>query len=86
LRAVPADVSLHVDRALAASRLGRWTHAERDFEWAARSVRDPRYAHLAARMAGKARATDRERDDLRLALGLDRQYEPARTLLRRLER
>jgi Flp pilus assembly protein TadD len=84
LRTIPDDTTLHVDRGFAASRLTRWGDAERDFAWAARRAHDPRYAHLAARMAEREHETLREREDLHVALALDGRYAPARALLRRL--
>lgn len=75
------SAALYADRGLAAARLGRWARAERDLRRAAADGRDPRYAHLAARMAQRAGQPARMRDDLRLALALDPRYAPARVLL-----
>jgi tetratricopeptide (TPR) repeat protein len=81
LEAFPGNSALHADRALAAARLARWHLAERDFVFAARADRDPRFAHLAARMAWRAHLSGLERADLELAVSLDRDYAPARALL-----
>ena len=80
----PGEPALLADRGFAALRLGRWRSAERDFAAAAPAARDPRYAHLAARMAlrrGDASAARRHLDD---ALAIDRGYAPARALMARL--
>jgi tetratricopeptide (TPR) repeat protein len=84
LREVPGETALLADRAFAAERLGRWHVAERDFAAAAVAGRDPRYAHLAARMAERAHAGTRVVAHLRDALALDAGYAPARVLLARL--
>lgn len=86
LRVLPGEPSLLADRGLAAARLGRVRAAESDFAMAAIRARDPRYAHLAAAMARRARAPQRARAHLREALALDAGYAPARLLLARLAR
>ena len=84
LRVLPGEPALLVDRAFAAQRLGRWRSAERDFATAAVHLHDPRYAHLAARIAERAGDRGRARAHLRDALVLDPAYAPARVLLARL--
>ena len=81
-----SDPALLTDRGFAAARLARWREAERDFTAAALAAHDPRYAHLAARMALRNGERERGRADLRTALALDRTYQPARVLLARFAR
>lgn len=82
LHALPRDPALLSDRAFAEGRLARYAAAACDFAAAARAGRDARFAHLAARMAIRARDVRGARTDLRLALALDPGYQPARVLLR----
>jgi tetratricopeptide (TPR) repeat protein len=86
LRSIPADPGLLADRAFAARRLGRRAAAERDFAAAAHAARDPRYAHLAARIALERGDRAGARAYLRSALALDAHYAPARVLLAELSR
>ena len=86
LRLIPADPGLLADRAFAARRLGRRAAAERDFAAAAHAARDPRYAHLAARIALERGDRAGARAYLRSALTLDARYAPARVLLAELSR
>lgn len=84
LAAVPHEPALLADRAFAAQRLGRWRAAQRDFAAAAEGAHDPRYAHLAARVALRRRDRTAARAHLRRALAMDAAYAPARALLARL--
>lgn len=76
------SAELYADRGLAAARLRRWDAAEADLRHAALLARDPRYAHLSARMAERAGDRARVRSDLAIALELDPRYAPSRALLR----
>ena len=86
LQRKPGDSTLLIDRAFAAQRLGNWRAAERDFQTAADAAHDPRYAHLAARMALQRRDRSAARFDLRVALRVDHRYAPARAMLAALDR
>jgi tetratricopeptide (TPR) repeat protein len=86
LRSAPAEPALLADRAFAAQRLARRRSAEGDFAAAARAGRDPRYAHLAARIALQRRDPRAARAHLASALTIDPRYAPARMLLERLLR
>ena len=86
LQSNAGDSALLVDRAFAAQRLGNWRAAERDFEAAAETAHDPRYAHLAARIALRRRDRSAARSDLRVALRVDSRYAPARAMLAALDR
>ncbi len=86
LRSHSSDPALLADRGFSAARAARWRIAERDFAGAAIAAHDPRYAHLAARMAMRSGERERVRDDLRTALALDATYQPARALLARIVR
>ena len=84
LRRTPRDPALLADRAFAAQRLARWRDAEHGFATVADVTHDPRYLHLAARMAQHAGDVRAARAHLRAALGLDPAYRPARVVLRRI--
>lgn len=86
LRFAPVDPALLADRGFAARRLGRRGAAERDFAQAALAGREPRYAHLAARIAVERGDRTAARLLLRRALEIDARYAPARALLARLAR
>jgi len=86
LRGAPRSTELLVDRGLAAARLGRWGSALRAFGAAAAVSRDPRFAHLAARMATHLRDLAAVRRYLNEALRFDPRYGPARAALRKLTR
>jgi tetratricopeptide (TPR) repeat protein len=75
---------LYADRALAELELHRWKQAEGDFVEAARTGRDPRYDHFAARMALRTGRRQAARQHERDALALDPAFSPAQTLMRNL--
>ncbi len=84
LQIAPDNPALLADRAFAAQRLRRWRDAEDDFIAAAAAGRDPRYAHLASRMALLAGDRPSARRHLRYALWIDAAYAPARIVLHRI--
>jgi tetratricopeptide (TPR) repeat protein len=84
LARVPADASLLADRGLAEQRLRRWSAAVRDFAQAGDAGRDPRYEHLAGRVALRlGRRSDAQRY-FRAALVFDPAFAPARVALANL--
>jgi len=78
----PRDPQLLADRGFAAERLARWRSAESSFAAAGSAAHDPRYYHLAARMAQRAHDTFAFRRDVHDALAFDASFGPARAALR----
>jgi len=81
---VPGDASLLADRGLAEQRLRRWSAAEGDFAQAGAAGRDPRYEHLAGRVALRLGSRSDARRYFRAALALDNAFAPARVALANL--
>jgi len=81
---VPDDAALLADRGLAEQRLRRWRAAERDFGRAGVIGHDPRYDHLAGRVALRLGDVDEARQFFGLALIHDPAFRPARAALARL--
>jgi Tfp pilus assembly protein PilF len=81
LDAAPTDPALLADRGLAEQRLRRWSDAEADFARAGAAGQDPRYDHLAGRLALKRHDRDAARQYFRSALKHDPTFAPARAAL-----
>ncbi|MGD0473594.1 MAG: hypothetical protein ABSB70_10280 [Candidatus Velthaea sp.] len=78
------DAALLADRGLAEQRLGRWRAAEHDFAAAGRAGRDPRYDHLAGRVAWRLGDVRDARRFFSVALVHDPAFAPARAALAEL--
>ncbi len=78
---VPDDAALLADRGLSEQRLGRWRAAERDFGRAGAAGRDPRYDHLAGRVALRLGDVAEARRFFARALADDPAFDPARAAL-----
>ena len=81
LAARPTDAALLADRGLAEQHLQRWAAAQRDFVRAAEAGHDPRYDHLAARIALVRGHRSEARHYFALALARDANFDPARAAL-----
>jgi tetratricopeptide (TPR) repeat protein len=81
LARVPNDADLLADRGFAESRLGRWRVAESDFARAGIAGRDPRYDHLAGRVALRLGDVAGARRFFAAALIADPAFDPARAAL-----
>ena len=79
------DAALFADRAFAEMQLHRWNAAERDFGLAGLFGRDPRYDHLAGRMALRHGDRAGARVYATRAIAIDPTFAPARALLRGIE-
>jgi tetratricopeptide (TPR) repeat protein len=81
LRTSPNDTALLADRGLAEQHLGRWAQAERDFGVAGLVGHDPRYDHLAGRVALRRHDRAAARRYFARALAADPAFAPARAAL-----
>jgi tetratricopeptide (TPR) repeat protein len=84
LERTPHDPALLADRGLAEQRLHRWAAAETDLGNAGQAGQDPRYDHLAGRVALRRGDLAGARRYFRIALALDPAFGPARVALQGL--